>query len=90
MQINRDHSILWNVILLLLLLAFMAGVFFDVTIEMKGLAVTSFGLIFFPVLFVVVNMGILNRKYPLTPNGRPAEAVQPGTDKAGEANRNIG
>lgn len=90
MQINRDHSILWNVVFLTLLLAFAAGVFFDVKIEMKSVAVTAFGLIFFPVLFVVVNMGLLNRKFPLTPNDRPGEAVQPGTDKAGEANRNIG
>lgn len=90
MQINRDHPILRNVVFLLLLLACSAGVFFDVRIEMKSVAVTAFGLIFFPVLVVVMNMGLLNRKFPLTPTDRPAEALQPGTDKASEANRNIG
>jgi hypothetical protein len=90
MQINRDHPILGNVVFLLLLLAFAAGVFFDVKIEMKSLFVTAFGLILFPVLFVVLNMGSLNRRFPLAPTDRPGEAVQPGTDKAGEADRNIG
>lgn len=85
MPSKRKRSIVtWNVVLLLLLLAFMAGVYFDVTIEMKSLAVTATGLIFFPVLFVLVNMGILNQRYPLSAQDRPEEAARHGSNTAGD------
>jgi len=64
---NNGSRFLWvsNGLLLLALLAFFAAVFFDVRIQMSSLSVMTFGLIFFPIAFVIINMRALNRRYPL-------------------------
>ncbi len=64
---NNGSRSLWvyNGFLLLVLLSFFAAVFFDVRIQMSSLSVMTFGLIFFPIAFVIINMRALNRRYPL-------------------------
>ena len=59
-----------------LLLAFFAGVYYDVRIQMSSLSVMTFGLIFFPIAFVLINMGALNRRYPLDGKHRRGNAAQ--------------
>lgn|GEM_PF-2583920 len=77
MENNRPGSV-WvaNCIVLFALLAFFAGVFYDVRIQMSSLSVMTFGLIFFPIAFVLINIGALNRKYPLDGKHRGETAVQ--------------
>jgi len=64
---NNGSRPLWvyNGFLMPVLLAFFAAVFFDVRIQMSSLSVMTFGLIFFPIAFVIINMRVLNRRYPL-------------------------
>ena len=77
MENNRPGSV-WvaNCIVLFALLAFFAGVFYDVRIQMSSLSVMTFGLIFFPIAFVLINIGALNRKYPLDGKHRGQTVVQ--------------
>jgi len=54
-----------------MLRAFFAAVFHDVRIQMSSLSVMAFGLILFPIGFVIINIRALNRRYPL--DGRKRE-----------------
>ena len=74
---NKGSRSLWvyNGFLLLVLLAFFAAVFFDVRIQMSSLAVMTFGLIFFPIAFVIINIRTLNRRYPLGGRRREEETT---------------
>ena len=67
---------MYNCILVFLLLAFFAAVFYDVRIQMSSLSVVTFGLIFFPILFVIINMGALNRRFPLDGKHRRTDMAQ--------------
>lgn len=60
-----------NGLLLLVLLAFSAAVFFDLSIRFRNLSSVTFGLIAFPISFVLINIRTLNRRYPL--GGRKRE-----------------
>lgn len=86
MNNNRSRS-LWvnNGLLMLALLAFSAAVFFDVSIQFRSLSSMTFGLICFPIVFVLINIHTLNQKYPLDARRRKEEM----TARRGGADRDF-
>ncbi len=73
---NTKNLVAINCGLSILLAIFIWSVFSEVQIDMNSVGVVAFGLVFFPVLFVLTNIGALNRRYPLTPKPHAGDLSQ--------------